>query len=166
MEPQKKKILIIDDDRKYLQTLKDLLSEEGYYVIAAYSTEGAIDWALRKDLTPIDMIITDQRMPGEQGSSFLDFLNELREVSPQKLDQRSELYQKIRKRFLDLNDREFQELIKNIGSPSCKRVILSGYAEDNKIRESMNKRSIDKFIQKQAGAEGVVTEIRSLFQGG
>ena len=162
-EEKKKKILLIEDDKAYLHMLHEKLCDEGYYVVMAGGTDAAKDWALRK-LSKLDMIISDQKMPGEEGSSFLAFLSELEKTNPEKLDPTSELYQKIRKRFVNLADGEFKELIQNIAAPSCIRVILSGYAEDEKTEEALEKGHFHKFISKKIGIADILSTIRSLFE--
>lgn len=64
----KKKILLIDDDRNLLLTLSDFLKFEGYTVVTADSGENGLK-ALEKG-TP-DLIILDMSMPGMGGVGFL-----------------------------------------------------------------------------------------------
>jgi acyl-CoA reductase-like NAD-dependent aldehyde dehydrogenase/ActR/RegA family two-component response regulator len=67
----KNKILIVDDDSLVLKTLTNLLSKAGYSSDAAESA----DEAYRKvKSTSFDLIISDIRMPGEDGLSFLNRL--------------------------------------------------------------------------------------------
>jgi CheY-like chemotaxis protein len=65
---EKKKILLIDDDRNLLMTLSDFLKFEGYTVITADSGENGLK-ALEK-VRP-DLIILDMSMPGMGGVGFL-----------------------------------------------------------------------------------------------
>lgn len=65
---EKKKILLIDDDRNLLLTLSDFLKFEGYTVITADSGENGLK-ALEK-VRP-DLIILDMSMPGMGGVGFL-----------------------------------------------------------------------------------------------
>lgn len=64
----KKKILLIDDDRNLLLTLSDFLKFEGYAVVTADSGENGLK-ALEK-MTP-NLIILDMSMPGMGGVGFL-----------------------------------------------------------------------------------------------
>lgn len=58
------KILLIDDDKLILMTLKRLLSREGYEVTTALSGQ----WALRKiEDNGFDLIISDIKMPQMDG---------------------------------------------------------------------------------------------------
>jgi CheY-like chemotaxis protein len=69
MESQdKKKILLIDDDRNLLLTLSDFLKFEGYTVVTADCGENGLK-ALER-MTP-DLIILDMSMPGMGGVGFL-----------------------------------------------------------------------------------------------
>ena len=59
-----KKILLIDDDKMILKTLKKYLSKEGFRVITVMSGEEAINSINNEDF---DLIISDIRMPGMGG---------------------------------------------------------------------------------------------------
>jgi CheY-like chemotaxis protein len=62
--PEKKRILIIDDDLKSVKLERDLLEMAGYEVIAVGDAETGI--AQAKELTP-DLIIMDFQLPGMNG---------------------------------------------------------------------------------------------------
>lgn len=64
----KKKILLIDDDRNLLLTLSDFLKFEGYTVVTADCGENGLKELAR--MTP-DLIILDMSMPGMGGVGFL-----------------------------------------------------------------------------------------------
>ncbi|MFA5411090.1 MAG: response regulator [Candidatus Omnitrophota bacterium] len=59
-----KKILVIDDDKLILGTLKRLLTGEGYDVFTAESGSSALE-KIKNDT--FNLIITDIRMPGLDG---------------------------------------------------------------------------------------------------
>lgn len=61
---EKKKILIVDDDKVILRTMENLLSKEGYYVIPLSLGKEAIKVA--KERQP-DLIILDIMMPDMDG---------------------------------------------------------------------------------------------------
>ncbi len=164
MEQQKKKILIIEDDPSFLNMLYEKLTDEGYYVVMASETEGAKDWAMRADSKKVDMIISDQRMPNEEGTSFLSFLTELEKVEPEKMDRKSGTFQKIRERFSKYNDGEFFNFLKNIKARPCIRVILSGYAVDSEIKKGLASGIIHKFISKESDPSEILAIIRKLFE--
>ena len=55
-------VLVVDDERDFASTVKDLLEEEGYGVVTAETGEAAL--AHLTALTP-DVILLDLTMPGE-----------------------------------------------------------------------------------------------------
>lgn len=144
--------------------LYERLTDEGYYVVMSAGTDGAKDWALRSDASKIDMIISDQRMPKEHGTSFLSFLTELEKSDPEKLDQNSSMFQEIRSRFKTLNDGEFIEMLRSIKARPCIRVILSGYAEDQDINKALSAGVIHQFISKESEPREILDTIGQLFK--
>ena len=60
----KAKILLVDDDKLVLMTLKRLLTREGYEVTAALSGQGALR---RMEEDGFDLIISDIKMPQMDG---------------------------------------------------------------------------------------------------
>lgn len=65
----KSKILLIDDDRNLLVTLRDFLEFEGYEVVTAVSGEDGLECLER--VAP-DLIVLDMSMPGMGGIGFLN----------------------------------------------------------------------------------------------
>ena len=61
-------ILCVDDDRATLSALRRSLCTEPYEVITAQGAAEALGWL---NEMPIDLIITDQRMPGTMGTELL-----------------------------------------------------------------------------------------------
>lgn len=72
MNPNCKNILIIDDDRAILQTMKDVLELYGYNVFTAVDGKDGINTMLSMK-TPPCLILLDLMMPGMNGWGFLDF---------------------------------------------------------------------------------------------
>jgi CheY-like chemotaxis protein len=66
---EKSKILLIDDDRSLLVTLRDFLRFEGYDVVTAASAEEGL---ASIDTVAPDLIVLDMSMPGMGGMGFLD----------------------------------------------------------------------------------------------
>lgn len=69
-------ILCVDDESEILASLSRCLRSEPYEVITARGAAEALGWF---EELPIDLIITDQRMPGGAGT---DLLREVRKRSP------------------------------------------------------------------------------------
>jgi two-component system, probable response regulator PhcQ len=68
MDTMQPRILIVDDQPDVLDILKEILSRGPYTVLSAPSGEEALALMGRH---PIDVVISDERMPGMQGSEFL-----------------------------------------------------------------------------------------------
>lgn len=163
MTNSEKRILFIEDDRKFGQAFYETLKEEGYYVVWQNRTEGAQYWATHRDLH-WDMILSDQRMPGELGADFFRFLSEVEKCDPRTLDSRSPLYRELRKQFSDLDEEEFQKHLCDLQAHPSLRVILSGYAEDDGIKRGLESGVIHKYIFKPIGTDKILTIIRDLFE--
>ncbi|RJQ41508.1 MAG: response regulator [Nitrospiraceae bacterium] len=67
MKKTGKKILVIDDDKKHLISVKEILESEGHYVYTHDQAFGST--ALAKTLTP-DLILLDVNMPGLSGDGL------------------------------------------------------------------------------------------------
>ncbi len=72
-------ILIVDDDKNLLQSIKRALRKEGYSLHFATGAKAALKTI---NNTHIDMVISDYKMPGING---LHFLQELKESNPEIL---------------------------------------------------------------------------------
>lgn len=64
-------LLLVDDDAVLLETLTDLLQNEGFQVTSAATGEEA-EVKLRKAQPPFDLVLTDLVMPGKSGMDVLD----------------------------------------------------------------------------------------------
>jgi two-component system probable response regulator PhcQ len=62
------KVLLVDDDARVTEALQRVLSQEGYEISSAQSAEEALD-ILRQQ--SVDVIVSDEQMPGLSGSEFL-----------------------------------------------------------------------------------------------
>jgi CheY-like chemotaxis protein len=60
-------ILVVDDDRAYLEMVSAAFAEEGYRVLAASGGKAGLDLARR---SPPDVILLDVLMPGMDGPTF------------------------------------------------------------------------------------------------
>lgn len=63
-------VLIVDDERNILHALKRLLRKEPYKLLLAQSGEEGL--SVLEKVKDIDLIISDQRMPGMTGTEFLE----------------------------------------------------------------------------------------------
>ncbi|HSB52573.1 MAG TPA: response regulator, partial [Dissulfurispiraceae bacterium] len=69
MEPEKRKILLVDDEVNTLRVLSAILRKGGYEVYTAKSAEEALDKASRVN---VDSIVSDYKLPGMNGAELLD----------------------------------------------------------------------------------------------
>lgn len=75
-----KTILIVDDEPGVLSILKETLSRDGYEIISKPDAESALS-AIREG-AKIDLVITDNLMPGMKGEKFIVVLNQLIPKAP------------------------------------------------------------------------------------
>lgn len=76
-----KKILIIDDDKLVIKSLRRLLEQEGYIVSCAENSSVALDLAEQIDF---DLIISDIRMPGVDGITTVKKIKQISEEQNKK----------------------------------------------------------------------------------
>ena len=155
-----KRILLIEDDPDFLRMMYQILVEEGYEVAVASRTDMAKRWVMDKEIG-FDMIISDQRMPGELGASFLSFVEELEKTPTDKIES-APIYQEMRQRFSKLSDDEYRAFVKGICVKPHIRVILSGYAEDGGIQKALDDKKIHKFISKKTPITDILGQIKEL----
>jgi len=72
MEGKNKKILVVDDDNRILESLKDILESEGYTVETTKTGEEAVK---RNKNNFFDMALLDIKLPGIQGTELLEILH-------------------------------------------------------------------------------------------
>ena len=67
-------VLIVDDEQLLVRTLSSVLSEYGYRITVAGSAEEAAPWIFGQE--PFDLILLDNRLPGESGIELMQRLRE------------------------------------------------------------------------------------------
>ena len=65
---QQRSLLLVDDEQNIVSALKRLLRPDGYQIFTANSGQEGLDLLERH---PVDVIVSDQRMPGMIGADFL-----------------------------------------------------------------------------------------------
>ena len=73
----KPNILIVDDETSICESLQDILEDEGYNVVTAYSGEAGIRCIASEQ---IDLVFLDILMPG--GCDGLETLRRIKQISP------------------------------------------------------------------------------------
>lgn len=76
---EKLKVLVVDDDRRMVKTICDILHLKGYEALPAYSGEEAMNKL--KDEGP-DCVLMDLRMPGMNGVETLKMIRDLSPDTP------------------------------------------------------------------------------------
>ncbi len=66
-------VLVVDDEPNALKVLSAILSEAGYTVIEASDVDSAVKLVGKNRL---DVVITDVRMPGKDGTQLFEYLND------------------------------------------------------------------------------------------
>ncbi|MYM23772.1 EAL domain-containing protein [Duganella sp. FT135W] len=75
VQAKRRCLLLVDDEANILSALKRLLRPDGYDIITANCGEQGMELLMQQ---PVDVIISDQRMPGLSGADFLRHARNLR----------------------------------------------------------------------------------------
>jgi len=73
MKRGKKRILVVDDDKSILKSLKDVLESEGYYVDTAETGREAIE---KSEAKFYNLALLDIKLPDMEGVKLLKMINE------------------------------------------------------------------------------------------
>ena len=111
LENRQKKILIVDDDHSLLRLTQMILERVGYASIVAASVNQARD-ILQKE-GAVDLIVLDLMMPGEDGFSFIKWLEDDSNITPE--------IPVILNTAKNLSDAEY-----NTFKEHCHKIILKG----------------------------------------
>ncbi len=76
---ERRRILVVDDDRAFRLSTAELLRQDGYDVVLANDGSEAVD-VLARD--PVDLMLLDLRMPGIDGVSLVEVLRKRGEGVP------------------------------------------------------------------------------------
>jgi len=74
-----KTILVVDDNKDAVELMEEILSDEGYKIVTAYSGIQAIEQAKKNE---VDLILLDLMMPDFTGMHVTLFLADLPRVVP------------------------------------------------------------------------------------
>jgi diguanylate cyclase (GGDEF)-like protein len=79
IQKQQRSLLLVDDEQNIVSALKRLLRRDDYQIHTAHSGQEGLDLLARQ---AVDVIVSDQRMPGMLGA---DFLRKAKELYPDTL---------------------------------------------------------------------------------
>jgi two-component system response regulator PilR (NtrC family) len=74
-----KTVLVVEDETVLRESMAELLTEEGYTVVQAGDGKAAYDLVLQQ---PVDLVLSDVRMPNMDGMSLLDHLKKVAPETP------------------------------------------------------------------------------------
>lgn len=74
IQRRQRTLLVVDDEPNILSALKRVLRRDGYHILAAGSGQEALELLAGHD---VDVIVSDQRMPGMLGAELLHMAKEL-----------------------------------------------------------------------------------------
>lgn len=72
-----KKVMIVDDDKEFLEELKEMLELSGYDLVIVNDATCALDIACKKKP---DIVLLDLKMPGKNGFQVADELRHSQEL--------------------------------------------------------------------------------------
>ncbi|MDP3085936.1 MAG: EAL domain-containing protein, partial [Rubrivivax sp.] len=123
-------LLLVDDEENILSSLKRLLRRDGYHIITAC---GAAEGLQRMAETEVDVIISDQRMPGMTG---VELLHRAKELYPNSV------------RMVLSGYTELQSIIDAVNEGAIYKFLTKPW-DDQRLREHV----AEAFRQKEMGDE-------------
>lgn len=103
--PRKRRVLLVDDEARILASLRRLLRREDYELVTATCGPQALELL---ETNPVDLIISDHRMPGMTG---VEFLREVRTRWPDTLRIILSGYSEVSAIIAAINDGEIYKFI-------------------------------------------------------
>lgn len=145
MKKRTHKILIVDDEKEFLDLLKEVLSAEGYEIATAINGQRAVETLEEKG--PFSLIITDHKMPVMTGT---DFLRAAKELSPNTPRVIVTAYQSAEMMEDSINKAEvFRFLTKPIDVEQLLDIAKAATERyENTLEEEEKNRARDELIQK------------------
>lgn len=139
------KVLIVDDQPLVLGVIQELLSRGPYQVSTADSAETALEM-MAKD--PIDVVVSDELMPGMQGSEFLAIV---RQRFPNTVRIILTGHASVESAIRAINEGEIYRLLtKPVGSQELYKAIDDGLKNRAKGQTAEQCYSLIESLEKQA----------------
>ena len=122
-DEQEQTLLLVDDEVNVLSALKRVLRRNGHRILTATGAHEALDILVREN---VDVIMSDQRMPGMSGT---ELLSKVQETHPETV-----------------------------------RMVLSGYADVDAIKQGIDRGAIYKVLTKPWNDEELRQQIQDAFR--
>jgi two-component system NtrC family response regulator len=155
------RILVVDDEASQRELVSGYLKKQGYHVVAAGGGEAALE-IFRGE--PVELILTDQRMPGFSG---LDLLRAARSINPETEVIVMTAYGNVETAVEAMKDGAADYLTKPLNLEELRQKIQRIveqhrlYAENRALREELKSRHR---IEGIIGESGQMVEVISLVQ--
>ena len=134
------KVLIIDDEQRFLKTTQTLLEKEGYQVLTANEGQAGLD-ILKKNVT--DIVVLDVRMPGMNG---IEVLRHIKADHPLVEVLMLTGHATMETAVEGLKLGAFDYLTKPCDIPILKQKILAAYEKRAAMLEKIQKAKFDRII--------------------
>ncbi len=76
------RIMVVDDERLIVELCREMLTAQGYEVESFQEGQAALNRVIRRDAPPIDLIVTDNAMPGMSGIQLAKAVGSLSDGPP------------------------------------------------------------------------------------